>query len=135
TPASGIPVTFTVISGNGTLTGGVLQSIINTDAQGLAMTTLTLGPAVAINTVQATSPGVVGIPITFSATGIGAISLTSGDNQVGIAGTPLANSFVVTVTGAAGVPISNMPVTFQITAGGGSLDVMTVNTNSQGQAS
>src|SRR5262249_79796 len=40
-----------------------------------------------------------------------------------------------TVTGAGGVAIPNRTVTFAVTAGGGSLSVLTVNTNSQGQAS
>src|SRR5206468_7415641 len=119
----------------GTLAGGVLQMIVNTDTQGLAASILTLGPASGINTVQATSPGVVGIPITFTATGIGNLALTAGNNQVGVVSVPLASPFIVTATGAAGVPVANAPVGFQITAGGGSLAATTVNTNAQGQAS
>lgn len=55
-----------------------------TDADGLASTTWTLGPTAGANTLQASSTGVTGSPLTFTATGTAgpppnAASVTVGD--------------------------------------------------------
>ncbi len=133
-PLMGVPITFTILSGNGTINGSAVPFVVNTDSAGFASATLALGPAVAINVVQATSPGISGPAAVFSATGIGALVLTSGENQVGIVGNALPAPFVVTALGKDSAPITNLPVTFQVTAGGGSLSAATVSTNSDGQA-
>ena len=134
-PISGVPVTFTITSGGGIFSNGNSQVIVNSDSLGLASASLTLGPAAGANLVQAVAIGLNGNPINFSATGIGSLTLASGNNQVGAASAPLASPFVVTLIGAAGIPISNTPITFTTTAGGGTLVSAVVNTNAQGQAS
>lgn len=67
-PVSGVAVTFTVTGGGGTLSGGLSTVVVNTDAQGLASITLTVGPVPGVNTVTATAGSLSGSPITFTAT-------------------------------------------------------------------
>jgi hypothetical protein len=64
-PVSGVAVTFTVVSGGGTLTGGVTQLVVTTNSQGLASTTLTLGSNAGTNTVAATAGTLTGSPMVF----------------------------------------------------------------------
>ena len=62
---SSVQVTFTIVSGGGTLSVG--QTITN--AQGQASSTLTLGATAGTNIVTATSGALNGSPVTFTATG------------------------------------------------------------------
>ncbi|HEY3840396.1 MAG TPA: LamG-like jellyroll fold domain-containing protein, partial [Bryobacteraceae bacterium] len=128
----GVPVTFSVTAGGGSLNGASPQVVVNTNAQGVASANLILGPIPGVNTVQATTS--TSVVVSFGATGVGAITLTSGNNQVAAAGTALANPFVVTVVGAAG-PLANIAVNFAATGGGGSLSASSVNTDTLGHAS
>jgi len=70
-PVAGVPVTFTVTAGVATLTGGVTQLVVNTDSQGLASTTVTLGANSGVTTVTASSGTLAGSPVLFTATGGG----------------------------------------------------------------
>lgn len=64
---SGVPVTFAITSGGGSLTGpNQTTNSIGVAAVG----SWTLGENAGANTLTATSPGVPGSPITFSATGL-----------------------------------------------------------------
>ncbi|MCE9572652.1 MAG: FG-GAP-like repeat-containing protein [Deltaproteobacteria bacterium] len=63
-PVPGVTVSFAVASGGGSLSATTVQ----TNAQGLAQTTLTLGASAGLNTVTATAPVLTGSPITFTAT-------------------------------------------------------------------
>jgi hypothetical protein len=64
-PVSGVPVTFQIVGGGGSITGASQL----TGAQGIAtLGSWTLGATVGMNTVTATSPGLTGSPITFTAT-------------------------------------------------------------------
>ena len=65
-PVAGVPVTFDVTSGGGTLSAA---SVV-TDAQGVALSRLTLGTEMAVNTVTATATGLAGSPQMFKATTI-----------------------------------------------------------------
>ena len=65
-PVAAVSVTFTVTAGSGTLTA----TQVNTDAQGLASSTLTLGPNPGANTVTAASGTLAGSPVTFNATAV-----------------------------------------------------------------
>lgn len=62
---SGRTVTWSVTAGG----GSVDPASSTTDASGNASTTWTLGPSAGANTVQASSSGVTGSPVTFQATG------------------------------------------------------------------
>ena len=63
---AGAQVSFAVTAGG----GSVSPAQANTDQLGLASTTLTLGPQPGVNTVRATSTGLTGSPLTFTATAI-----------------------------------------------------------------
>ena len=65
TPVAGVPVTFAVASGGGSITGGSTT----TNASGIATVgSWTLGASPGANTLTATSPGLTGSPVTFTAT-------------------------------------------------------------------
>lgn len=69
---SGIAVTFQVASGGGSITGGDAS----TDANGgAAVGSWTLGPNAGPNTLQASGVGLAGSPLTFDATGTGALGV------------------------------------------------------------
>ena len=57
----------------------------------------------------------------------------SGDNQEGIAGTVLADPFVVEVRDQDGEPLSRVTVTFTVSAGRGAMGVVTSRTDSDGR--
>jgi adhesin/invasin len=66
-PKSGVPVTFAVATGGGTV---VPTTAVSTDANGIAaVTSWTLGTAAGNNTLTATASGLTGSPVTFTATG------------------------------------------------------------------
>ncbi len=70
-PVSGVAVTFAVASGGGSVTGGSTTS----NASGVATVgDWTLGAAAGANTLTATSTGLAGSPLTFTATGGSTIS-------------------------------------------------------------
>ncbi len=58
----------------------------------------------------------------------------SGDTQSGNTGTTLAQPFVVEVQDASRVAFAGVPVTFAVTAGGGTLNVSNTTTNANGRA-
>ena len=58
----------------------------------------------------------------------------SGDTQQGAPSTTLANPFVVEVRDANGVVFAGVPVTFAVTAGGGTLSVTSATTDANGRA-
>jgi hypothetical protein len=66
-PVGGVPVTFTITSGGGSVSSGT----VTTNASGLAEVTLTLGNGPGANTVRASfvGPGGATVAVTFTATG------------------------------------------------------------------
>jgi hypothetical protein len=137
-PISGTSVTFSVTAGGGSLS--VAQVVTN--AQGLAASTLTLGPVAGSNTVTASSGTLGGSPVVFTAIGqipqqnpAATLSAISGNSQAGAVGKTLAAPLVVKVTDVNGNPISGVTVTFRVTGGSGSLNTTQVNTDAGGLAS
>jgi len=63
------------------------------------------------------------------------ITITSGNGQVGETGLPLNQPLVATVYDSDSNPIEGIPVTFEITAGGGSLSVTTTTSGANGRVS
>ena len=130
-PFAGAVVTFRVTAGDGTLSA----TTVTTDAEGRAVTTLTLGSSPGRNTVTAS---VAELPaVIFSAIGL-AIPTTlagiSGDEQEGPAGTQLADPFLVEVRDQDGQGLAGVRVTFVVTAGGGTLSATTATTDADGRA-
>lgn len=131
-PLAGTVVAFVVTTGEGTLS----VSTANTDADGLASTTLTLGPQPGANTVVATVAGLD--PVTFGAMGRAVprtLTKVSGDLQHGTVGTRLADSLVVSVRDQTGSPLPGAPVTFTLTDGQGTLSSTSDTTDAEGLAS
>ena len=127
----GAQVTFTVTTGDGTLTAAT----VITDSMGRAATLLTLGSRQGRNTVVATVADVW--PVTFRATGLpvpGTLAILSGEELEGPAGSALAEPFVVEVRDQVGSPLAGTVVTFAVTAGGGTLSVATDTTDAEGRA-
>jgi hypothetical protein len=73
--------------------------------------------------------------IVFQADQIPVITKLSGDKQSGAANSPLANPLTVQVRDANNNPVANLPITFAISSGGGSIAPTSVSTNASGQAS
>lgn len=133
-PVAGFMVTFTAATGGGTVSAATVE----TDAAGLAQSTLTVGTTAGTNTVTVNASGLTGSPVTFTAMGnagaAAAIALVSGNNQSATVGTALTMPFVVAVTDDNGNPVAGTAVTFAVATGGGSLSATSVTTNAQGQA-
>ncbi len=138
-PSSGVPITFQVTSGGGSITG---QAQVTTGPNGIAaIGGWTLGASAGPNTLTATRAGLVGSPLTFRATGlVGAatsLAALAGDGQHAPRGEQVATSPTVVVRDANGNGASGVAVTFTVTAGGGSMEgitSVTTLTDSQGQA-
>ena len=126
-PALGIPVTFTVTSGGGSITGPEQT----TDANGIArLGSWTLG-AVGPNTLSAAIPGSPLAPVTISATAIG-IGNVVADPIPPRQLTGAALHPRVRVTAPGGVPLAGIPVSFAVAAGGGSVSDGAQTTDGEG---
>jgi hypothetical protein len=106
-----------------------------TDEEGLAEATFTPTSTGRIRIV-ATVAGVTGSAAFIVQGGepADALEKVSGDNQSGTPGNALANPFVVEVQDEDGEPLAGHRVTFEVTAGGGSLSATTDTTNASGRA-
>lgn len=132
---AGATVAWTVVSGGGT----VAPATSTTGADGQAQSRLTLGPNAGANQVRASVTGTP-LQVTFTATGQepppsvtpAALVILSGNNQTGTAGTTLPDSLKVQVRNADGVSLPNIPVTWAVTAGGGSLGVASGSSDEDG---
>ena len=128
----GIPVTFVVTAG-----GGMLDTqTINTNSDGRAGNTLTLGDNPGTNTVRVTAEGVAQ-PEIFNAEGIRVaqeLSIISGNNQEGSPGETLPNPLVVEVKDQLDKPLRNVQVTFAVTDGEGKLTTTKTKTDRNGRA-
>ncbi|MBI5746708.1 MAG: carboxypeptidase-like regulatory domain-containing protein [Nitrospirae bacterium] len=109
------PVTFSVTRNDGTLDGGKRSAAVNTDPQGKAQVTLTLGSHAGSgeNQVEATFPGNTGPPVTFVASGV-------------IPGDPLNTSFSGIVLTNTNQPVPGATISIQGTT-------LITQTDSQGQ--
>jgi adhesin/invasin len=114
-PMSGVAVTFTT-SGGAT----VGSTTATTDANGKASTTVTYGTTSGTQTVTATAAG-VSTPIVFTLTAnaaaSAAVSVVSGNNQTGNAGSGLTSPLVVMVTDQYGNPVSGATIDWTTTGG------------------
>ena len=135
-------VTFLVVKGGGKLNANLDSVKVTTDADGMAQSKLTLGPAPGTNQVMARSAvKLTGSPLTFTATGrIGAAAILKkffGDSLFSLIGTVVSKPQVVLVTDKCGNVIAGAAVKFNIKAGGGKVndkDSVTVTTGNDGKA-
>lgn len=131
-PVSGVTVTFAVTGGGGSVTSGTQV----TGANGVATVgNWTLGVVAGPNALQAAASGVVGSPVTFSATGtVGTLSINGGDNQAATVNTTVPVAPSVKIRSAANQPVAGRTVTFAVASGGGSITGATQVTNASGIA-
>ena len=128
----GVPVTYTVTQGGGTLS---VRST-KTDANGRAESTLTLGPNPETNTVEVTPTGIQ-VKQTFNAEGIRipkTFEVISGNDQQGVPGTAVEKPFVVEVRDQSDKPLPDVKVTFSVASGGGTLSATSATTDTNGRA-
>ncbi len=129
-PVPGRPVTFTVVRGDGTLhafplTGSSLT--VDSDDFGHATASFELGGRAGAGNhrVRATAAGFLG-EVEFCATATGGppvrVTTVSGDHQRAAVDRQLPAPLVVLVTDAGGNPVGGVDVTFEVRAGGGTLD-------------
>lgn len=127
----GIPVTWVIGTGG----GSVIPPTGVTDANGLASTNWTLGPAAGSNSLNATAAGFI---VPFSATGTAAaptqMAANSTTNQTGTAGLAAPSSPSVRVSDVNDNAVQGVGVTFTVTQGGGSVSHGTVGTDANGIA-
>ncbi|HWK89546.1 MAG TPA: Ig-like domain-containing protein [Longimicrobium sp.] len=128
----GIPVTFTVTQGG----GSVSALTVSTSAQGLAKVRFTLGPSAGTHTVNASSPGLPNTVFTATAQAgaPAALARHAGHAQMALAGTPVPIAPAVRVTDAHDNPVPGVGVTFSVTGGGGSVTGANATTNASGVA-
>lgn len=135
-PVQGQAVAFTIQAGGGT----VAPASAETNADGLASASWTLGAAAGSQSVQAQVqadglPAPLLVGFTASAvSGVGALlELVSGDNQTAPVRSALADSLVVRVTDALHNPVAGFEVTWSVD-GGGSVSPVSVTTGADGLA-
>jgi len=119
TPLGGVPVTYKVTSGGGTL----LRYQDVTGLNGTSNTRWTLGPLVGVQTMEASISGAP--PVTFTATATAPpptllLSIYAGNNQTYPVNT-MTGLLKVLVTDLNGTPLAGIPVTYKVTSGGGTL--------------
>lgn len=128
-----VAVTVTVGSGGGSLIGAPTK----TSAGPTSVGTWTLGTMAGANTVTVTVAGLT--PLIITATGVpGAparIVASAGDGLSALAGAQIATPLAASVQDQFGNGIPNAQVTFQTTAGGGSIAPGLLTTNASGVAS
>ncbi len=147
---SGMPVNFTITTGNGSLNGGAPVQQVYTDANGIARIAWKLGTAsgynnntLSVSCSKDDGTAITNSPLLFVASaGAGpaaAMTKISGDNQQNYAFQTLALPLVVQVVDAFANPVVSYAVTFDVAVGGGSLNEtgsghLEIMTDSQGQA-
>ena len=142
---AGKPVIFKVLQNDGTVDGGGMSgrsAAVTTDANGRAQVQFTLGTRAGSgnNQVQASAVGFDG-QVVFCATATTApaarIVVDSGNNQHGGVAQALPLPFTVIVIDQGNNRLPNVPVTFTVTQGGGSIGgqpAVTLSTDSDGRA-
>ena len=134
-PMQGVTVNFAVTSGSGSLSVATTM----TDSNGRAESTLTLGSELGTNAVEVNVEG-ISQTVTFNAEASlppavpTVLSIISDDNQEGVTGESLMDSFVVEVRDQYDAPMAGVTATFAVTSGGGSLSAATVITDANGRA-
>ena len=130
----GIPLSVTLTAGNGSLTGAPTVSAAGTTTVG----TWRIGTTVGTNTVSVSIPGAAHVTArSWSVTGLAgpaaAMLVIAGSNQTALAGAAVTTAPRARVTDAFANPLAGLPVTWTVTAGGGTLGgAATVNTDANG---
>lgn len=132
-PVPDVLVYFETVSGG----GSVAPTAVQTDQTGIAQATMTAGAA-GPQTYRASATGLANSPIELTNTAIAVapglrLELTSGNGQIGAAGTDLPQLLGVRVKNN-GTPAAGYAVSFGVAQGGGSVRPTVVTTSSDGLA-
>lgn len=135
-PVSGVTVGWAVTAGGGTPSAATSVS----NGAGVASIGWTLGATPGTNNqgLSATVAGLTGSPVAFVASATAPptqMAYSSGNAQTAAAGQALAQPLVVVVRDAGSNPVAGVVVSWQVTAGGGTLGAATSITNGSGLAS
>ena len=112
-PMEGVTVTFAVSAGSGSLS----DASVDTDVNGLAQSTLTLGDDPGTYTVEVGIEGISPKVVFYAEASLPPpeptmLSSVSGDNQTGLTGETLMHPFVVEVRDQYDDPVEGVTVTF-----------------------
>ena len=133
-PISGVPITWTAPEG-----GSVSETSNLTDQDGRASVLRTLGATAGVQTTVATSEGLAGSPLTFTATATAGnasgLSIVSGNDQTAAAGTELPGDLVVRLVDSEGNGVPDAAVTWVVSIGGGQVSPQNTTTDEAGRAS
>ncbi|HEU5303599.1 MAG TPA: Ig-like domain-containing protein, partial [Gemmatimonadales bacterium] len=133
-PVPGIPITWSAEGG-----GTVSEAVAQTGEDGRARVDRILGPAVGRQTTLATSPGLVGSPVTFVHTALAgdasSLVIVSGNGQTGAVGSPLPVELVVQLVDAEGNGVPQTALSWVVATGGGTSAPANTTTDDQGLAS
>ncbi|HYK12228.1 MAG TPA: hypothetical protein VEV39_15615 [Gemmatimonadales bacterium] len=131
-PVSGVIVSFTALDG-----GGLSQTVDTSDAGGIVSTTLTLPSTTGVKAVQALVNGLVGSPVSLSATATAghptSIALAQGDAQAAPVSTQLPIDLGVRIQDSHGNGVSGLTVNWTF-GGGGSLSGASSQSDGSGVA-
>jgi Invasin, domain 3 len=138
-PIAGVPVTFAVTTGGGTIDP---TTPVATDADGLARaTSWTLGPNAGANAATASADGLEGSPVTFAATGTiggvvpGPISEATSSvvaSPASFAAGPTGTTITVTARDAANTPIGGATIVLSSTGSDFEFGSTTLTTGTTG---
>jgi hypothetical protein len=132
-PVANVPVVWEAAAGS------VDPASSTTGADGLASTTWTLGPAAGSQSATASSTGLSGSPVTFTATARAGspeeLVRVSGNGQTGAPGNELGEALVVRLLDQQGNGVPNRAVSWVVATGGGSVTPVTSTTDADGLAS
>jgi adhesin/invasin len=134
-----VPGVFVKFALTGSLLGGsVTPDSAATDSAGVARVSIwTLDPIAGLNTLDASVPGLLGSPITFSANGVTTtattIALDNGNSQLGVVNALLPTAYTVLVTDGVS-PVQNVQVHWAVGPAGGFINPSTSLTNVNGIA-
>ncbi len=119
--------------------GSVSAPTSTSDASGTATVTRTLGPVAGSQTATASLKGLIGNPVTFTATATAGaptqIAKNGGDGQTGPISTALPTPHSVIVRDAHGNPVAGVAVNWVVGQGGGSVNPTSGPTGANGVAS
>jgi adhesin/invasin len=132
-PIEGVTITWTPEAG-----GSVSAASTVTDGEGRTSVTRTLGPTAGAQTTLASSEGLAGSPVVFTHTvtagNPSGVLIVDGNNQTGSPRSTLPIDLVVEVVDGDSNPVVAAPVTWVVTAGGGTLAPTTGTTDASGRA-
>ena len=128
---SGVTVNFATTDG-----GKLDPASASTDDSGVAKTSWQLGPKAGVQRVTASATGAASVEFKATATAASpdTIRIQTGTGQTGTIGQQLRDTLVVRVADRFGNAVPNVPVTWAVASGGGTVTPVAPNTSSEGIA-